>query len=249
MSPLNDDDGGSAVSSPSPSGTTGGLSTVLPMTVTVNIAGNTAAGQATVTGVKLSGLVVTGTVQPGPGANATAPPGTVYQYISLVPAGYTSISRARINFTVPQSWLAENGIAPANIVLYHSSAGGWETLPTTALYSRDGMSFFSAESPGLSLFAAAGRPAAAIPAAPVKPPAVTSSPVQDTPPVPVATTPVPVVTQTTAPPAAAAQPSAPSPLGTIILIIAAIGVLGGGSFLVRRWWIRRQNPGLFTEYE
>lgn len=46
---------------------------------------------------------------------------------------------------------------------------------------------------------------------------------------------VPVTTQTTAPPATTSKPAAPSPLLNIVLVIAAIGVLAGGGFMVRRW--------------
>src|SRR5512138_3057774 len=72
MGPVNDDDalpGAGGVSPPA----TGTGATVVPMTVTVNIAGGTAAGKATVTGTQLAGLVVTGTVRQGPGTNMTAP--------------------------------------------------------------------------------------------------------------------------------------------------------------------------------
>jgi hypothetical protein len=202
-----------------------------------------------VTGTNLAGLIVTGTVQPGPGTSITVPPGTVYQYISLVPARYTSITKAVINFTVPQSWLDEKHIDPKSIVLYHQTTNGWVALPTTVLYTKDGTVYFSAVSPGLSLFAIAGTPSAATQVTTVNTPAVTSSPVQENTLLLSATTEVPVTTQTTAAPAAAAPPSAPSPLTDIFLVIAAVGVLGAGGFLVRRWYTRRQNPALFTDYE
>jgi hypothetical protein len=216
------------------------------MTVTVNIGGDSKAWQAIVTGTKLSELIVTGTVRHDSGSNLTAPPGIVYQYISLVPARYSTISSAVINFTVPQSWLDENHIPPGSIVMYHQTANGWDALPTTLLYTKDGTVFFSAQSAGLSLFAIAGIPVVTTPG-PVTTPGTLSSQAQEQAPVPVSKTHEPFTTQTTAPPAAAAQPAAPSPLMVIILLIAVAGVLGAGGFFVRRWWIRRQNPALFED--
>jgi len=222
---------------------------ILPlMTVTVNIGGNSGAGKATVAGTKLSELIVTGTVQPGPGTNLTAPPGIAYQYISLVPARYNTITSAVINFSVPQSWLDEHHIAPGSIVLYHQTANGWEALPTTVLFTKDGTVYFSAQTTGFSLFAIAGTPSITTPVATVKTTAIVSSPVQEQAPVQVTTIREPVTTQTTAPPATSAPPSAPFPIMDITLVIAAVVVLGAGGFLVRRWWFRRQNPVLFEEY-
>jgi PGF-pre-PGF domain-containing protein len=217
------------------------------MTVTVNIGGDSKAWQAVVTGTKLSELIVTGTVLSGSGSNVTAPPGTVFEYISLVPARYDSITKAVINFTVPQSWLDENHIAPGSIVLYHQTANGWEALLTTVLYTKDGTVYFSAVSPGFSLFAIAGTPTVLTPPGIVSTPEILSTPVQEQAPAAVAK--VLVTTQTIAPPAATPQPSAPLSLVNIVLVIAVIGVLAGGGFMVRRWWIQRQNPALFREYD
>jgi PKD repeat protein len=223
-----------------------GTSSDLPlMTVTVNIGGDSKAWQAVVTGTKLSDLIVTGTVQPGSGNNFTAPPGMVYQYIGLVPSRYTSITKAVINFTVPQAWLDENHIAPGSIVLYHQTANGWEALPTTVLFTKDGTVYFSAQTNGFSLFAIAGTPGATA-ATVATTQGIMSNVVQT--PAPAAVAKAPVTTQTTAPPAATPQPAAPSPLLNIVLVIAAIGLLAGGGFMARRWWIRRQNPALFEEY-
>jgi PGF-pre-PGF domain-containing protein len=220
-------------------------STIPPMTVTVNIGGDSKAWQTVVTGTKLTDLIVTGTVQPGSVSNLTAPPGIVYQYISLIPARFTSITNAVIHFTVPQSWLDGSHIDPKSIVLYHQTANGWEALPTTVLSTKDGTVYFSAESTGFSLFAIAGTPAAATPEVTAMTTQGIMSAIVQTPEM-AAVAKAPVTTQTTAPPATTQQPAAPSPLLNVILI-AAIGILAAGGFMARRWWIRRQNPALFHE--
>jgi len=218
------------------------------MTVIVNIGGDSKAWQAIVTGTQLSGLIVTGTVQHDSGSNMTAPPGIVYQYISLVPARYTSITKAVINFTVPQAWLDENNIAPGSIVLYHQTANVWEALPTTVLFTKDGTVYFSAPTTAFSLFAIAGTPTAATPEVTATVPQGIMSAVVVQTPAPSAVAKAPVTTQTTAPPATAPQPAASPPLLSLVLVIAAIGILAGGGFMVRRWQIRRQNPAPFEEY-
>ena len=246
MGPFNDDDALPGIT-PAP---TAEPSTVLPMTVTVNIGGNSAAAKTTVIGTKLSGLVVTGTVQPGPGSNQTTPPGVVYQYISLVPAGYTTISSTVINFSVPQSWLDENRIAPGSVGLYHQTADGWEALPTSVLYTKDGMAYFSAQSPGFSLFVIAGTPSAAAPVTTVMTPAAVSTPALEQDRCGQQQIAAPVVTETTAAPPAAEAPAGSSgfPVVPALIGICGVGLLGGG-IAARRWWLRRQNPALFTEYD
>jgi PGF-pre-PGF domain-containing protein len=220
------------------------------MTVIVNIGGDSVAGQAIVTGTKLSELIVTGTVLHSAGDNITAPPGIVYQYIRLVPARYDAITNVVINFTVPVSWLDENHILPGGIVLWHPGADGWEALPTTFQYAKDGTAYFSVQSSGFSVFAIAGTPTLATPINTVTTP-------QDSPagiiqsPIPAAATvtKAPVTKETTAPPVTVQAParSAPFPLVPVIAAICCIGLAGGGWY-ARRWWIRRQNPALFEEY-
>jgi large repetitive protein len=222
------------------------------MTVTVNIGGDSKAWQAIVTGTKLSDLIVTGTVQShGSGGNFTAPPGIVFQYISLAPARYNTITNAVINFTVPQSWLDENHIAPGSILLYHQTANGWEALPTRGLSTKDGTVYFSAVSPGFSLFAIAGTPAVLNPPAVAATQQTVSTPaVQEQVPAPAAVAKAPVTSQTTAPPAPSPVPAGSSsfPVVPALIILCCVGLIGGGWYAFR-WWNRRQNPALFREYD
>jgi hypothetical protein len=39
------------------------------------------------------------------------------------------------------------------------------------------------------------------------------------------------------------------PPATTVLIVTGCVALGGAGVYVRRWWIRRQNPALFEEYD
>jgi hypothetical protein len=220
------------------------------MTVTVNIGGDSKAWQAVVTGTKLSDLIVTGTVQPGPGSNMTAPPGTVYQYISLVPARFTGITKAVIHFTVPQSWLDENHIDPKSIVMYHQTANGWEALPTMVLSTKDGTVYFSAESAGFSLFAIAGTPTVLTPPGVVTTQELVNAPAErEQVPAPAVVAKAPVTAQTTAPldPPKVPAGSSPIPVVPALIGLICIGLVGGGWY-VRRWWIRRRNPALFEEF-
>jgi PKD repeat protein len=211
---------------------------------TVNIGGDTAFSRAIVSGTGITNLIVTGTARSRPDDDQL-PPGTVYQYADLVPARYTTISGAEIQFSLQQEWLDGQKIAPGSVVLYRRTTGTWTALPTRVTGTKDGIVYFAAASPGFSLFAIAGTPGslAATPAAtaPETLPAETlptAIPVKR-----------PAVTQTTTAPVVIAEPSPGFPLMTAALIGAGCVVLIGGAWWVRRWWIRRQNPALFREYD
>jgi len=224
--------------------------TILPMTVTVNIGGDSKAWQAVVTGTNLRDLIVTGTEQHGSFGNCNPPAGSVFQYLGLEPARYGTITDALISFTVPQAWLEENHIDPKSIVLYHMTTDCWQGLPTTFLYEKDGTVYFSGRSSGFSSFAIAGTPAmpASVTAAATQ--EIVSTPEPQQTPAPAAVAKEPVTTQTTAPPAAPAQApakSSPFPLVPVLAVICCAMLVASGWY-ARRWWIRRQNPALFEEY-
>ena len=214
--------------------------------VIVNIGGNSAASGIAVTGTGLSGLVVTGMTQAGPGPAIPLPPGIVYQYLDITPVRYTTITGAAITFTVPLSWLEEHHFTSQEIMMYHYTGGKWVALPTTAGTTANGLAMFTATTPSFSLFAIVGQPADSVSTTPE---VQTFRDLQaDTTPVPAPAIQVPVASQITAVPVPAPVPSASfgSLLTPTLIGVCGIGLLGGG-LLARRWWLRRQNPALFEE--
>jgi PGF-pre-PGF domain-containing protein len=126
-------------------------------TKTVNVGGNSGVYQAKVTGTGNTGLTVTGTTASGPGQGIPQPSGTVYQYLDLAPAHYTTIDQAVISFTVPVSWLDDHNIAPQNVVLQHLDGTMWDSLPTTLVQTVGGQVYFTAVSSGFGRFAITGQ--------------------------------------------------------------------------------------------
>jgi hypothetical protein len=227
---------------------------IIPTIRTVNVGGNSGVHQAAVNGTGLKDLIVTGTVVDAPGTAVPASAGTVYQYLDLVPARYTTITGAVISFTVPLSWLNDHHIVPQNVVLYHLAGSTWVPLPTTWVESRDGQAYFTASTPSFSRFAitAKSSPAATV-SQTVVTPAVVTPEVKNTPPAiiaaPVAGTPAPARTTASPSPAPADTPKpgfTPAVIGTGA---AGLAILAIGAVYTRRWWIRRQNPALFHEYD
>lgn len=219
-----------------------------PMDAVVNVGGSSAISSVNVHGTGLSGLIVTGTVVDSSGTHLPPVPGILYQYIELVPARYQTISDAEIFFAVPERWLQEHGLEPADIHLYQATENAWQALPSHVTGAKDGKVLFSAESPGFSLFAITGTPrervtqaAPEIPNSPtgnagVKGPA-SRSPEQ------------PALVRTTIPVAGSPGPSQPaSPVVFIIAVIAGCCGIAGAGVMVRRWWMKRQNPALFRKY-
>jgi len=201
-----------------------------------NVGGNSAVSKVNVTGTGLKTFIITGRAQSSPGAGIPPAPGIPYQYVDLVPARFETIAGATITFSVPLAWLDEHGFAPEEIVLYRYNGTAWEALPTTVVSITGTSVTFTATSPGFSLFAISGVEQ---PDEPVATPTVTAT----TPPA----TAQPTVTQTTAAPAGGPAPE--FPVGTVAIIAGAVLVLAAGGYLVRRWWMRRQNPALFKDYD
>ncbi|MDO8873460.1 MAG: PKD domain-containing protein [Methanoregula sp.] len=222
-------------------------------TVNANVGGGSAVDTVTVTGTGVNGVIVTGRQQD------TLPPGVppvdpnAYQYIEITPARFGSITGATISFAVPVSWLEEHGLTTGDVSMNRYHEGAWTSLPTTFFGVNNGVASYSAQSPGFSLFAItpkkngaqAGTASASCPviqpaSCPVCPGPVAGSLL--------ASSGAPAVCETAAP-QAPAVPDTGSPLTTGAIIgVSGIGLISGG-MLVRRWWIRRQNPALFRQYD
>jgi PGF-pre-PGF domain-containing protein len=201
-----------------------------------NVGGDSAVSKVNVTGTGLKTFIVTGRVQSSPGTGIPPVPGVPYQYVELTPARFEAITGANITFTVPAAWLAEHGFIPGEVVLYRYNGTAWETLPTWIVDNSGSTITFRATTPGFSLFAITGIEKAGE--------AITTPTAAQTP--PQATT-QPTATETAAVPAGDAAPE--FPLGTVALAGGGLLVLIGAGYLIRRWWIIRQNPALFKKYD
>lgn len=115
-------------------------------------------------GAPLRGLGLTSTVAP---ARELPFQGlAVYTNLDIevtgVPAGTAATLPATLRFNLTRAWLASQDLTPAQIVLLHEAATGWETLRTSVV-SQDpdargfaGNVTFEASTPGLSPFTIAG---------------------------------------------------------------------------------------------
>jgi hypothetical protein len=173
-------------------------------------------------------------------------------YLEIEPVGVNSntLDFQTITFSVHGSWLNDNHIAPGDVVLERYHDGSWNELPTTFV-SQSGDAFtFDADTPGFSYFAVTVKTAGNMTvngtsAATTE----TTSPFADTVFTETITrlpTASPVATATTE--AATVPSEEPAfPAETIAVVIAGIAIIAGAAYLIRRWWIRRQNPALFRD--
>jgi PGF-pre-PGF domain-containing protein/uncharacterized repeat protein (TIGR01451 family) len=96
-----------------------------------------------------------------------AAPGVVYQYLCVITENIApaSVGRATIEFRVERSWVAAEKIDEGTIRLYRYDAAAerWDPLPTKKVGEDAGHLYFSASSPGLSVFAVTGSRAKPFP--------------------------------------------------------------------------------------
>jgi PGF-pre-PGF domain-containing protein len=181
----------------------------------------------------------------------------VYESIQINWINPNVMSEATILFSVKGSWLREHNAGPAEIVMMRQHDLVWAEIPTVFDHVANDIYYYRATTPGFSNFAVSIRKnvtdvvavnATLVPAAsPAMTPmaAVTMTTVTSparTPARPTSPTPTPV-------PAPVAEPATGIP---VLYVLAGIGMVilaVAGFFLVRRWWIRRQNPALFRTYD
>ena len=125
---------------------------------TANVAGETAIDSVEVLGTGNSDLIVTGYEAYNSGTDFTVAPGSVYQYVDLKPKRLGSLDQAVISFSIPNQWLADNHVAPQNVVAYSLNGLTWTALPTSFVKIDGSLSRFTAVSPDLTLrFALTGQ--------------------------------------------------------------------------------------------
>ncbi|WP_292369866.1 PGF-pre-PGF domain-containing protein [Methanoregula sp. UBA64] len=216
-------------------------------------AGITAVTITAATGIPSTDLVVSDRTDVGTSQLSGRP---VAGIISIEPSGVnpSAIKSAAIAFAVSSDWLSANNLAPSDVVLARNTNGNWVDLPTTFAYSSGGLDYFTATTPGFSYFAVTKKASAAATTAVTGTLAATATGLVTTAPAmaavtthgtgvmaaaPVRTTAVPVFAGTTG----------GVPVMAVVLIGAGVAVLIGAGWYIRRWWIRRQNPALFMEYD
>jgi hypothetical protein len=164
-----------------------------------------------------------------------------------------------ISLKVDSGYLREHKVVPADIVIMCYRNDRWEALPTTFVSSSGNDFYFTAHGEQYSLLAV-GNTRDGVGNLPlfstVLPPAETSlSPdnaiVPSTPRTgeqkPISPI-LPSPEKTTAPSIPLQETAGFDTFSPAFVAVSGIGLVTGG-IMIRRWWIRRQNPALFREYD
>jgi PGF-pre-PGF domain-containing protein len=162
-----------------------------------------------------------------------------------------------ITFSVDEQWMKDRGITPENLVMLRYYDNSWHEIPTQREEYSSGRYYYVASASGVSYFAvtnkgALGPSTIQTPASQITIPQQTlpeSQTIEPTRFANLTTVPkTPVKTTTTVPPISSEEPYEIPIIWIIIGIGAFIGLVLV-ALLVRRWWIRRQNPALFRKYD
>jgi PGF-pre-PGF domain-containing protein len=121
---------------------------------TVNVGGNSAISRVSVTGQDICDIIVTARKLPSLPSDVAPPEMPVYQYIDVIPARFTAISLAVVEFDVPLFSITDTPGSLNNVSLCMlNNNRTWICLPTTMTGSKNGNALYRAESQEFSLFA------------------------------------------------------------------------------------------------
>jgi PGF-pre-PGF domain-containing protein len=213
--------------------------------------------------VTVSAVPVTTSPTSAPASSGSIGDNSDNEYGGTTPA--SSLSRnTDIYLKVNSGYMSGHSVTPADIVIMSYGSSGWTELPTTFVYSSGNDFYFTASADSYSLLAIGNKKEGTgvlpsfgtVQVSPAASQAVvtrstSSLAYSNSQPVAYPSKGAPVARQTTVAPVAGPGPAGSSgfPFVTAGLIGAAGLVLAGSGFMVRRWWIRRQNPALFREYD
>lgn len=98
----------------------------------------------------------------GQPSEVTVPGDMVYQYLRVETEKDDNVDSVKIDFKVPKSWLASNGIADDGIVLHMDSGDGWKAITTYVTSSDSEYVYYRAKADHFSYFAVVGTKAAPV---------------------------------------------------------------------------------------
>ena len=211
-------------------------------------------------------VTVTAVPTPVPTTAPTAAPVNPSSYGGDSGTGPAPVKQGSIVLFASSAYLADHSVTPDEIRVMSYSGGRWTPLETRFTGASGNRFSFTADTDMYSLLSI-GNTKDGITGLPVIGSAATPAPAdlrtpltRQSPAAPESrviareeTTPPAVQQPVAEPPAPAAAPvpaaSSGFPFMPLVLIITGCVALIGTGWYVRRWWIRRQNPALFREYD
>ncbi len=185
-----------------------------------------------------------------------------YYEIEPIAVNPRALSQGTLTFRVADRWLKVNHANPDHVVMLRNHDGNWMELPTTYRCKDGDFHYFTAITPGFSCFAVAARKTLPVSTSPSQttvrvitsgaPATTLQNDTQEKTLMPVkARTGTILPSETTISPLLSVTPAGPAiiPQGMVIIGAVMIVLLVIGVVLVRRWWIRQQNPALFRKYD
>jgi PKD repeat protein len=208
--------------------------------------------------VDISGIMVSAEkANIGPVTQIPGNPRAYYLDLNWYWVRDAEIKDVYITFSVDEGWMKDQGITPENLVMMRYYDNSWHEIPTQITEHSNGRYYYVASASGVSYFAVTYKGA-------LRPLTIQTLASQITIPqqtlsesltieptrfANLTTVPkTPVKTTTTVPPISSEESGEIPQLWIFIGVGAFIGFVLI-ALLIRRWWIRRQNPALFRKYD